>query len=142
MIFAPFRAEIGAICGLLAQRGIRYGVIDGTIPMEQRGAVVEDFQQNPDTLVFLAQIQTAGLGITLHAASAAVFYSLDFNYASYAQALARIHRIGQTHPVTYIHLLAEDTIDDRVLDALEHKEDLARTIVDSWQDYFQGGNES
>lgn len=142
VIFARFRAEIGAICGLLAQRGIRYGVIDGTVPMEQRGAVVEDFQQNPDTLVFVAQIQTAGLGITLHAASAAVFYSLDFNYASYAQALARIHRIGQTHPVTYIHLLAEDTIDDRVLDALEHKEDLARTIVDSWQDYFQGGNKS
>ena len=142
VIFARFRAEIGAICGLLAQRGIRYGVIDGTVPMEQRGAVVKDFQQNPDTLVFVAQIQTAGLGITLHAASAAVFYSLDFNYASYAQALARIHRIGQTHPVTYIHLLAEDTIDDRVLDALEHKEDLARTIVDSWQDYFQGGNKS
>ena len=142
VIFARFRAEIGAICGLLAQRGIRYGVIDGTVPMEQRGTVVEDFQQNPDTLVFVAQIQTAGLGITLHAASAAVFYSLDFNYASYAQALARIHRIGQTHPVTYIHLLAEDTIDDRVLDALEHKEDLARTIVDSWQDYFQGGNKS
>ncbi len=142
VIFARFRAEIGAIRGLLAQRGIRYGVIDGTIPMEQRGAVVEDFQQNPDTLVFVAQIQTAGLGITLHAASAAVFYSLDFNYASYAQALARIHRIGQAHPVTYIHLLAEDTIDDRVLDALEHKEDLARTIVDSWQDYFQGGNKS
>lgn len=142
VIFARFRAEISAICGLLTQRGIRYGVIDGTIPMEQRGAVVEDFQQNPDTLVFVAQIQTAGLGITLHAASAAVFYSLDFNYANYAQALARIHRIGQAHPVTYIHLLAEDTIDDRVLDALEHKEDLARTIVDSWQDYFQGGNES
>ena len=142
VIFARFRAEIDAICDLLAQQGIRYGVIDGTVPMEQRGAVVEDFQQNPNTLVFVAQIQTAGLGITLHAASAAVFYSLDFNYANYAQALARIHRIGQAHPVTYIHLLAEDTIDDRVLDALEHKEDLARTIVDSWQDYFQGGNKS
>ena len=139
VIFARFRAEISAICGPLAQRGIRYGVIDGTVPMEQRGAVVEDFQQNPDTLVFVAQIQTAGLGITLHAASAAVFYSLDFNYANYAQALARIHRIGQAHPVTYIHLLAEHTIDDQVLDALERKEDLARTIVDSWKTYFQGG---
>lgn len=139
VIFARFRAEINTICGLLAQRGIPFGVIDGNVPMEQRGAVVEDFQQNPDTLVFVAQIQTAGLGITLHAASAAVFYSLDFNYANYAQALARIHRIGQAHPVTYIHLLAEHTIDDQVLDALERKEDLARTIVDSWKTYFQGG---
>lgn len=139
VIFARFRAEINTICGLLAQRGIPFGVIDGNVPMEQRGAVVEDFQQNPNTMVFVAQIQTAGLGITLHAASAAVFYSLDFNYANYAQALARIHRIGQAHPVTYIHLLAEHTIDDQVLDALERKEDLARTIVDSWKTYFQGG---
>lgn len=142
VVFARFRPEIAAICQLLEQRGIRYGRIDGEVPMDQRGAIVETFQQDPGVKVFVAQIQTAGLGITLHAASAAVFYSLDFNYANYAQALARIHRIGQAHPVTYIHLLAEDTIDDRVLDALEHKEDLARTIVDSWQDYFQGGNES
>ena len=41
--------------------------------------------------------------------------------------------------MTYIHLLAEHTIDDQVLDALERKEDLARTIVDSWKTYFQGG---
>ena len=106
--------------------------------MDQRGAVVEAFQNDPAVKVFVAQIQTAGLGITLHAASAAVFYSLDFNYANYAQALARIHRIGQAQPVTYIHLLAERTVDDRVLDALERKEDLARTIVDGWKNYFQG----
>ena len=139
VVFARFRPEIAAICRLLEERGIRYGRIDGEVPMDQRGAVVEEFQNDPGVKVFVAQIQTAGLGITLHAASAAVFYSLDFNYANYAQALARIHRIGQERPVTYIHLLAGQTVDDRVLDALERKEDLARTIVDGWRDYFQGG---
>lgn len=138
VVFARFRPEIAAICQLLEQRGIRYGRIDGEVPMDQRGAIVETFQQDPDVKVFVAQIQTAGLGITLHAASAAVFYSLDFNYANYAQALARIHRIGQAHPVTYIHLLAEHTVDEQVLDALERKEDLARTIVDGWKNYFRG----
>lgn len=138
VVFARFRPEIAAICQLLEQRGIRYGRIDGEIPMDQRGAIVETFQQDPGVKVFVAQIQTAGLGITLHAASAAVFYSLDFNYANYAQALARIHRIGQAQPVTYIHLLAEHTVDDQVLDALERKEDLARTIVDGWKNYFRG----
>ena len=138
VVFARFRPEIAAICRLLEDRGIRYGRIDGEVPMDQRGAVVEAFQNDPAVKVFVAQIQTAGLGITLHAASAAVFYSLDFNYANYAQALARIHRIGQAQPVTYIHLLAERTVDDRVLDALERKEDLARTIVDGWKNYFQG----
>lgn len=140
VVFARFRPEIAAICQLLEQRGIRYGRIDGEVPMDQRGAIVETFQQDPGVKVFVAQIQTAGLGITLHAASAAVFYSLDFNYANYAQALARIHRIGQAQPVTYIHLLAEHTVDDQVLDALERKEDLARTIVDGWKKYFQGEN--
>ena len=136
VVFARFRSEIAAICQLLEQRGIRYGRIDGEVPMDQRGAIVETFQQDPGVKVFVAQIQTAGLGITLHAASAAVFYSLDFNYANYAQALARIHRIGQAQPVTYIHLLAEHTVDEQVLDALERKEDLARTIVDGWKKYF------
>ena len=138
VVFARFRPEIAAICQLLEGRGIRYGRIDGEVPMDQRGAIVETFQQDPGVKVFVAQIQTAGLGITLHAASAAVFYSLDFNYANYAQALARIHRIGQAQPVTYIHLLAEHTVDDQVLDALERKEDLARTIVDGWKNYFRG----
>ena len=138
VVFARFRPEIAAICQLLEQRGIRYGRIDGEVPMDQRGAIVETFQKDPGVKVFVAQIQTAGLGITLHAASAAVFYSLDFNYANYAQALARIHRIGQAQPVTYIHLLAEHTVDDQVLDALERKEDLARTIVDGWKNYFRG----
>ena len=138
VVFARFRPEIAAICQLLEQRGIRYGRIDGEVPMDQRGTIVETFQQDPGVKVFVAQIQTAGLGITLHAASAAVFYSLDFNYANYAQALARIHRIGQAQPVTYIHLLAEHTVDDQVLDALERKEDLARTIVDGWKNYFRG----
>ena len=140
VVFARFRPEIAAICQLLEQRGIRYGRIDGEVPMDQRGAIVETFQQDPGVKVFVAQIQTAGLGITLHAASAAVFYSLDFNYANYAQALARIHRIGQAQSVTYIHLLAEHTVDDQVLDALARKEDLARTIVDGWKKYFQGEN--
>lgn len=140
VVFARFRPEIAAICQLLEQRGIRYGRIDGEVPMDQRGAIVETFQQDPGVKAFVAQIQTAGLGITLHAASAAVFYSLDFNYANYAQALARIHRIGQARPVTYIHLLAEHTVDEQVLDALERKEDLARTIVDGWKKYFQGEN--
>ena len=138
VVFARFRPEIAAICQLLEQRGIRYGRIDGEVPMDQRGTIVETFQQDPGVKVFVAQIQTAGLGITLHAASAAVFYSLDFNYANYAQALARIHRIGQAQSVTYIHLLAEHTVDEQVLDALERKEDLARTIVDGWKNYFQG----
>ena len=120
VIFARFRAEIAAIENLLRLRKIQYGSIYGDVPMEERGKIVEDFQTNPDTKVFVAQIQTAGLGITLHAASTAVFYSYDYNYANYAQALARIHRIGQRFPVTYIHLVVDGSIDEKILAALEN----------------------
>ena len=134
VIFARFRAEIAAIENLLRLRKIQYGSIYGDVPMEERGKIVEDFQTNPDTKVFVAQIQTAGLGITLHAASTAVFYSYDYNYANYAQALARIHRIGQRLPVTYIHLVVDGSIDEKILAALEDKEDMAKTVVDSWRE--------
>lgn len=134
VIFARFRAEIAAIENLLRLRKIQYGSIYGDVPMEERGKIVEDFQTNPDTKVFVAQIQTAGLGITLHAASTAVFYSYDYNYANYAQALARIHRIGQRFPVTCIHLVVDGSIDEKILAALENKEDMAKTVVDSWRE--------
>lgn len=134
VIFARFRAEIAAIENLLRLRKIQYGSIYGDVPMEERGKIVEDFQTNPDTKVFVAQIQTAGLGITLHAASTAVFYSYGYNYANYAQALARIHRIGQRLPVTYIHLVVDGSIDEKILAALENKEDMAKTVVDSWRE--------
>lgn len=134
VIFARFRAEIAAIENLLRLRKIQYGSIYGDVPMEERGKIVEDFQTNPNTKVFVAQIQTAGLGITLHAASTAVFYSYDYNYANYAQALARIHRIGQRLPVTYIHLVVDGSIDEKILAALENKEDMAKTVVDSWRE--------
>lgn len=134
VIFARFRAEIAAIENLLRLRKIQYGSIYGDVPMEERGKIVEDFQTNPDTKIFVAQIQTAGLGITLHAASTAVFYSYDYNYANYAQALARIHRIGQHLPVTYIHLVVDGSIDEKILAALENKEDMAKTVVDSWRE--------
>ena len=134
VIFARFRAEIAAIENLLRLRKIQYGSIYGDVPMEERGKIVEDFQANPDTKVFVAQIQTAGLGITLHAASTAVFYSYDYNYANYAQALARIHRIGQRLPVTYIHLVVDGSIDEKILAALDNKEDMAKTVVDSWRE--------
>ena len=137
VVFARFRPEIDIIAQLLAKKKIRFGQIFGDIPLDQRGDIVKDFQINPETKVFLAQIDTAGLGITLTAADTCVYYSVNFNYVAYSQSLARIHRIGQRNVCTYIHLTVEKTIDEIVLKALHKKEDLAKTIVDNWQMYFE-----
>ena len=137
VIFARFLPEVAAIGELLRSKGIRYGRITGDVPLQERGEIVEDFQTNPETMCFVAQLQTAGLGITLHAASTAVFYSVGYNLADYQQALARIHRKGQTQPCTYILLQAERTVDQKIMDALDKKSDIARRIVDDWQQYFE-----
>lgn len=136
VVFARFRAELDLIEKLLKKKKLQYGMIYGDIKLDDRGDIVKDFQTNPDTKVFVAQIDTAGLGITLTAADTCVYYSVNFNYAAYSQSLARIHRIGQRNNCTYIHLLVDKTIDEQVLKALEKKEDIAKTIVDDWKSYF------
>ena len=136
VIFARFRPEIDLIGQMLKKKKIHYGEIYGDVKLDDRGDIVKDFQTNPETMIFLAQIDTAGLGITLTAADTCVYYSVNFNYAAYSQSLARIHRIGQKNICTYIHLITEKTVDETILKALAKKEDLAKTIVDEWRNYF------
>lgn len=137
VIFARFLAEIEAIKGLLADRGVDYEWITGAVPMAERGGAVERFQQQPQCRVFLAQIQTAGLGITLTAADTAIFYSLDFSFANYDQCRARIHRLGQKNACTYIHLVVKSSVDEQVLGALLEKKDMAALVVDDWRSLFK-----
>lgn len=140
VIFARFIPEVMEIIKLtdatLKKHGMSSVAIYGDIKKELRGDIVKQFQEDPKTMVFIGQIDTAGTGITLTAADTCVYYSVNFNYATYSQSLARIHRIGQHHPCTYIHLVAENTVDSTILSSLGKKEDLAKTVVDSWRDYF------
>ena len=62
-----------------------------------------------------------------------VFYSLDYSMSNYEQTRARIHRVGQHHPCTYIHLVARGTVDEKVLKALNDKASLAKTLVDDYR---------
>lgn len=136
VVFCRFRPEIDLIQKLLEKKKIQYRSIYGDIKIDDRGPIVADFQKDPEIKVFLAQIDTAGLGITLTTADTCVYYSENFNYAAYSQSLARIHRIGQRNVCTYIHLVVEKTVDEVILKALSKKEDLAKTIVDDWRQYF------
>ncbi len=91
------------------------------------------FQTDPECKVFVGQLQTTGMGLTLTAASVAIYYSLDYSYANYQQSRARIHRIGQTKKTLYIHIVAKDTIDGKIMDALKQKADIAKLLVDEWR---------
>jgi len=135
VIIARFLPEIDAIRKLLEQKTIRYSVVSGEI--KDRDEQVRRFQADPDTTVFIGQIATAGLGITLTAADTMVFYSLDYSMSNFEQTKARIHRVGQRNPCTYIYLVAANTVDEKVLKALRDKADLARVLID---DYRAGKN--
>jgi SNF2 family DNA or RNA helicase len=116
---------------MLEHRAIQYSVISGEI--KDRDDQVRRFQEDPDTTVFIGQIATAGLGITLTAADTMVFYSLDYSMSNFEQAKARIHRVGQRNPCTYIYLVAASTVDEKVLQALRDKADLARNLIDDFR---------
>ena len=135
VVIARFVPEINAINKMLEKRGIGYACIMGGV--KDRDAQVTAFQTDPDTQVFVGQIATAGMGITLTAASTMVFYSEDYSMSNFEQAKARIHRVGQKENCTYIYLAAKGTVDEKVLAALRSKADLARTLVD---DYRRGLN--
>jgi len=135
VVIARFVPEIKAITALLEKMGIAYSCVMGGV--KDRDAQVAAFQNDPAVSVFVGQIATAGLGITLTAASTLVFYSLDYSMSNFEQAKARIHRVGQGEKCTYIYLTAWGTVDEKVLAALREKADLARLLVD---DYRQGGN--
>jgi SNF2 family DNA or RNA helicase len=135
VIIARFIPEISAICRLLDKKGIQYSLIKGGV--KDRDEQVSQFQTNPEVQVFVGQIATAGLGITLTAASTMVFYSLDYSMSNFEQAKARIHRVGQIYPCTYLYLTARGTVDEKVLEALRNKASLAKNLVD---DYRSGNN--
>lgn len=136
VVFARFTAEIQAIKKMLERLNLNYAYIAGEVAQKLRGSEVERFQHDEDCKVFLAQTRTAGLGLTLTAADTAIFYSLDYSFADYDQARCRIHRIGQKNRCTYIHLLAQNTVDEKVLEVLKNKRSVADDVVDKWREYM------
>lgn len=136
MIFTRFRAEMNGVCERVEKvlgKRFSYVRIAGDVDITQRGPIVEQFQTDPDTRVFVGQIDACAEGITLTASDTVVYYSLTFNMAKYAQSQDRIHRVGQRNVCTYIHLIVPKSIDEKVMHALDKKVDLAKTLTDNWR---------
>lgn len=131
VIIARFVPELDDIQELLEKKKIGYSVVRGGV--KGRNNEIHRFQYDDKCRVFVGQIATAGLGITLTAASTMVFYSLDFSVSNFAQAKARIHRAGQKENCHYIYLMCRGTVDGKVLYALQKKTDLAKMLMDDYR---------
>lgn len=101
----------------------------GAVPAAERQSEAEKFQNDPKTLLLIANPAAAGSGFTLTAASVAIYETLSWRYDYYAQSQDRNHRIGQTLPVTYVRLIAADTIEEVIVEALGRKAAMARAIL-------------
>ena len=102
----------------------------GLTPMDQRQDNIQKFQDPKSTVRFLVgTTQTGGYGITLTAASTMIYYSNGYDLEKRQQSEARIDRIGQHFPMTYIDLMVEDTIDERIVKALRKKVNIASQIM-------------
>lgn len=136
VVFARFVPEIDSIAKMLEKKNIGYSLIKGDVT--DRAEQVQQFQTDPNIKVFIGQLQTTGMGLTLTAGTVAVYYSLDFSYANYEQSRARIRRIGQTKRGVYIHLVCKDTIDEKVMAALKQKADVSKLLVDDYKKLIGG----
>lgn len=102
----------------------------GATTPEARRAAVDNFQ-NPKSPVrfFVSNPQAGGYGLTLTQANLVIYYSNSYNLEHRLQSEDRAHRIGQEHPVTYIDLLVPGTVDERIVDVLRSKKELANIIM-------------
>ena len=102
----------------------------GDTTTDDRQKAIKEIQ-NPESKVrfLVGTPQTAGYGITLTGASTMIYYSNGYDLEKRQQSEARIDRIGQKKPMTYIDILAEDTIDEKIVKALRKKVNIATEIM-------------
>ncbi|MCL4783436.1 MAG: DEAD/DEAH box helicase [Bryobacterales bacterium] len=85
--------------------------------------------QDGEAQVLAVQISAGGVGVDLTRARYSIYYSLSFSLGEYDQALSRVHRPGQTRPVEHIHLVARNTVDGKIMRALEKRAEVVGAIL-------------
>lgn len=130
IIWSRFRYDIVAIVATIAKQYGEQCVVSyyGDTSEQDRQNAIDRFQ-NGNARFFVANPATAGYGLTLTEANTVIYYANDFNLETRIQSEDRCHRIGQTNSVTYIDLIAEGTIDEKIVGALRDKIDIGAKVL-------------
>ena len=131
VIWGHWQKDINQIIKAIVKEYDEKSVVDyyGLTPKNERQKNIDKFQTDPNCRFFVGTPATGGYGITLTAASNMIYYSNGYDLEKRKQSEARIDRIGQTKPMTYIDILAEDTIDEKIVLALRKKVNIASEIM-------------
>jgi len=131
IIWSRFRYDIQQITQMLNDKfgqGCAAAYYGDTTD-EERNRIIKEFQQGRQLKFFVGNPATAGYGLTLTEANLVVYYANDFNLETRIQSEDRAHRIGQKNNVTYIDLISEGTIDERIVKALREKIDIGAKVL-------------
>ena len=133
MILEASRTSIRQLClhegAVMSQTQTYEMLCTKLMPQEERQDNIKRFQDDPKCRFLVGTPSTGGYGITLTAASTMIYYSNGYDLEKRQQSEARIDRIGQEKPMTYIDIICEDTVDERIVKALRKKINIATEIM-------------
>ncbi len=129
LVFSQFTSMLALIEARLRQAGIPQRLITGSTPVGQRPRIVAEFNASTIPEVFLLSLKAAGTGLTLTKADYVFLYDPWWNPAVENQAIDRTHRIGQSKPVFAYRLIAQGTIEEKVLALQQEKAELFAQVM-------------
>jgi superfamily II DNA or RNA helicase len=127
LVFSQFVSMLTLLRERLDGEGVKYCYLDGSTG--DRGAVVEQFQNDPAIPVFLISLKAGGVGLNLTGADTVIHFDPWWNPAVEDQATDRAHRIGQTKVVTSYKLIARDTVEEKILALQQRKRRMIRAAI-------------
>jgi len=101
----------------------------GLTPQDERQDNIKQFQSNDEVRFLIGTPATGGYGITLTQANTVIYYSNGYDLEKRLQSEDRAHRIGQKKSVTYVDIMAEDTVDEKIVKALRKKINIASEVM-------------
>jgi SNF2 family DNA or RNA helicase len=131
IIWANYQMSVGEIIQALIKKYGEESYVHyyGLTAQEDRQDFIRRFQNDPKCRFLIGTPQTGGYGITLTQANTVIYYSNGYDLEKRLQSEDRAHRIGQKKTVTYIDLIAEDTIDEKIVKALRDKINIASEVM-------------
>ena len=131
IIWAHYQYDVQTVIDAIKKEYGDDAVVDyyGKTPNEERQDNINKFQSDPKCRFLVGTPSTGGYGLTLTAASTMIYYSNGYDLEKRQQSEARIDRIGQEKPMTYIDIICENTVDERIVKALRKKINIATEIM-------------
>eukprot|EP00211_Chloroparvula_japonica_P001760 CAMPEP_0119123308 /NCGR_PEP_ID=MMETSP1310-20130426/3288_1 /TAXON_ID=464262 /ORGANISM="Genus nov. species nov., Strain RCC2339" /LENGTH=597 /DNA_ID=CAMNT_0007113095 /DNA_START=1 /DNA_END=1794 /DNA_ORIENTATION=- len=129
IVFSQWTSMLDLIGNCLRERNVKYVRLDGSMTSSSRTKATEDFTNKKDVRVYLISLKAGGQGLNLVTASRVFLLDLWWNPATEAQAIDRVHRMGQCRPVCIVRFIIQGTIEERIIRLQERKLRLARDVI-------------